>query len=359
VPVVLRFASVDVVRGEAPVLHGVDWTVRDGERWAVLGPNGSGKTTMMQLASGYLHPTRGVVEVLGRRLGRVDVRQLRERLGIVSAAVARMLLPNISAQDVVLSSRYAALEPWWHEYSDEDRATALKLLADAGFASVAGRPFGVLSEGERQQVLLARTLMAEPELILLDEPAAGLDVAGRERLVTRLSQLAADREAPPMVLVTHHVEEIPAHFSHVLLLRNGQVVTAGPIGEALSFGVAHGLLWASARPDGAGRAVYLPGCLGFFAVSWALQGPFWLFGALGSGSGDFLQLFELVEPVDDLFAPVQVPLEGLGQPALNFPANRTVRNDAPQVEQAVLYSGCGQRHLVSQLGRPSLDGCLH
>jgi iron complex transport system ATP-binding protein len=234
VPVVLRFASVDVVRGEAPVLHGVDWTVRDGERWAVLGPNGSGKTTMMQLASGYLHPTRGVVEVLGRRLGRVDVRQLRERLGIVSAAVARMLLPNISAQDVVLSARYAALEPWWHEYSDEDRATALKLLADAGFASVAGRAFGVLSEGERQQVLLARTLMAEPELILLDEPAAGLDVAGRERLVTRLSQLAADREAPPMVLVTHHVEEIPAHFSHVLLLRNGQVVTAGPIGQALT-----------------------------------------------------------------------------------------------------------------------------
>jgi iron complex transport system ATP-binding protein len=234
VPEVLRFSAVDVVRGEAPVLHGVSWVVAEGERWAILGPNGSGKTTMMQLASGYLHPTRGSVEVLGRQLGRVDVRQLRERLGIVSAAVARMLLPNISAQDVVLSARYAALEPWWHDYSDEERATALRLLADAGFASVAGRPFGVLSEGERQQVLLARTLMAEPELILLDEPAAGLDVAGRERLVTRLSQLAADRDAPPMVLVTHHVEEIPTHFSHVLLLRGGRVVTAGPIEEALT-----------------------------------------------------------------------------------------------------------------------------
>jgi iron complex transport system ATP-binding protein len=234
VPDVLRFAAVDVVRGEAPVLHGVDWTVSDGQRWAVLGPNGSGKTTMMQLASGYLHPTRGTVEILGRRLGTVDVRGLRERLGIVSAAVARMLVPKITAQDVVMSARYAALEPWWHEYDDDDRAAALKLLADAGFASVAGRPFGVLSEGERQQVLLARTLMAEPELILLDEPAAGLDVAGRERLVGRLSQLAADPGAPPLVLVTHHVEEIPAYFSHVLLLRGGRVVVAGPIAEALT-----------------------------------------------------------------------------------------------------------------------------
>jgi iron complex transport system ATP-binding protein len=230
----LRFEGVDVVRGEAPVLHGVDWTVVSGERWAVLGPNGSGKTTMMQLASGYLHPTKGTVEVLGQRLGRVDVRKLRERLGIVSAAVARMLRPDLTAHDVVLSARHAALEPWWHDYSDSDRAEALGLLADAGFASVAGRQFGVLSEGERQQVLLARTLMADPELILLDEPAAGLDVAGRERLVTRLSQLAADPSAPPLVLVTHHVEEIPAHFSHVLLLRNGRVVVAGPIDEALT-----------------------------------------------------------------------------------------------------------------------------
>jgi iron complex transport system ATP-binding protein len=231
---VLRFAGVDVVRGEAPVLHGINWTVREAERWAVLGPNGSGKTTMMQLAAGYLHPTRGEVEVLGGRLGKVDVRRLRERLGIVSAAVTRMLAPNITAQDVVMSARHAALEPWWHDYSPEDRAAALHSLADAGFASVAGRPFGVLSEGERQQVLLARTLMAEPELILLDEPAAGLDVGGRERLVTRLGQLAADREAPPMVLVTHHVEEIPADFSHVLLLRGGRAVTAGPIVDALT-----------------------------------------------------------------------------------------------------------------------------
>jgi iron complex transport system ATP-binding protein len=229
----LRFTAVDVVRGEAPVLHGVHWAVADGERWAVLGPNGSGKTTLLQLASGYLHPTRGAVDILGCRLGRVDVRKLRERIGVVSAAVARMLVPRISAHDVVMSARHAALEPWWHTYDANDRARATQLLAGAGFEAVADRPFGVLSEGERQQVLLARTLMAEPELLLLDEPAAGLDVGGRERLVARLSRLADDPSAPPIVLVTHHVEEIPSGFSHVLLLRQGRVVAAGPIAAAL------------------------------------------------------------------------------------------------------------------------------
>jgi iron complex transport system ATP-binding protein len=230
----LRLASVDVVRGTSLVLDGVTWEVAPDERWAVLGPNGSGKTTVLQLASGYVHPTRGTVEILGHRLGQVDVRQLRERIGIVSAAVAKMLVPSVTAADVVMSARYAALEPWWHRYSDHDAQRAAELLAQAGFAQVADRPFGVLSEGERQQVLLARTLMAQPDLLLLDEPAAGLDVGGRERLVSRLGMLAADPCSPPMVLVTHHVEEIPAQFSHLLLLRQGQVVVAGPIAEVLT-----------------------------------------------------------------------------------------------------------------------------
>src|SRR6202521_1617943 len=133
----LRFAGVEVIRGDAPVLRCVDWEVRSGERWAVLGPNGSGKTTLLQLASGYLHPTRGSVEVRGQRLGRVDVRALRERIGVVSAAVAKMLVPNVTARDVVMSARHAALEPWWHTYSPEDDALARGLLADAGFAAVA------------------------------------------------------------------------------------------------------------------------------------------------------------------------------------------------------------------------------
>ena len=230
----LQFAAVDVVRGRTQVLFGVDWRVGSAERWAVLGPNGSGKTTMLQLASGYLHPTRGQVEILGHRLGRVDVRKLRERIGVVSAAVARMLVPSVTARDVVMSARHAALEPWWHSYSAEDQGRALELLARAGFEAVAERPFGVLSEGERQQVILARTLMAEPDLLLLDEPAAGLDVGGRERLVSRLAQLAADPSSPPMVLVTHHVEEIPERFTHLLLLRQGTVVSAGPLESTLS-----------------------------------------------------------------------------------------------------------------------------
>jgi iron complex transport system ATP-binding protein len=229
----LTFTGVDVVRGEAPVLRGVDWVVADRERWAVLGPNGSGKTTMLQLASGYLHPTRGSVEILGQRLGRVDVRKLRERIGVVSAAVARMLVGRVSAQNVVMSARHAALEPWWHSYEAGDHTRARELLADAGFEAVADRPFAVLSEGERQQVLLARTLMAEPDLLLFDEPAAGLDVGGRERLVARLGRLADDPLAPPIVLVTHHVEEIPAGFTHLLLLREGRVVAAGPITDVL------------------------------------------------------------------------------------------------------------------------------
>jgi iron complex transport system ATP-binding protein len=231
---VLQFTGVDVVRGEEPVLRGVDWTVGPADRWAVLGPNGSGKTTLLQLASGYLHPTRGTVAVLGHRLGQVDVRRLRQRIGVVSAAVAKMLVPHVTAGDVVMSARHAALEPWWHTYDAEDSALARQLLADAGFAGVADRPFGVLSEGERQQVLLARTLMSSPDLLLLDEPAAGLDVGGRERLVARLSRLAADPDAPPLVLVTHHVEEIPTHFSHLLLLRQGRVVAAGRLGETLT-----------------------------------------------------------------------------------------------------------------------------
>jgi iron complex transport system ATP-binding protein len=234
VPVALDFHRVTVVRGEAVVLRDVTWRVADDERWAVLGPNGSGKTTLLQLASGYLHPTRGTVTVLGHQLGRVDVRQLRRRIGVVSAAVAKMLVPSLTARDVVMSARHAALEPWWHDYTEADRDRAEELLAGAGFAAVAQRPFGVLSEGERQQVLLARTLMADPALLLLDEPAAGLDVAGRERLVSRMADLAADPASPPMVLVTHHVEEIPSRFTHLLLLRQGAVVAAGPLATVLT-----------------------------------------------------------------------------------------------------------------------------
>lgn len=232
--IALRFDAVDLDRLTTSVLHHVDWRVGPSERWVVLGPNGSGKTTMFELASGYLHPTRGTVEILGHRLGRVDVRRLREHIGLVSTAIAKKLVPDITATDVVVSARHGALEPWWHDYDPAERARARGLLADAGFASIADRRFGVLSDGERQHVLLARALMSDPALLLLDEPAAGLDVGGRERLVATLSRLAASGAAPPIVMITHHVEEIPVGFTHVLLLRQGRVVAAGPIPDALS-----------------------------------------------------------------------------------------------------------------------------
>ena len=229
----LRFAAVDLDRLTTPVLHHVDWQVGPGELWVVLGPNGSGKTTMFELASGYLHPTRGTVDILGRRLGQVDVRRLREHIGLVSTAVVKKLVPEITATDVVVSAVHGDLEPWWHRYGDAERDRARGLLAAAGFVAIADRRFGVLSDGERQQVLLARALMSDPALLLLDEPAAGLDVGGRERLVATLGRLAADPAAPPTVMITHHVEEIPVGFTHVLLLRSGRVMAAGPIPDTL------------------------------------------------------------------------------------------------------------------------------
>jgi iron complex transport system ATP-binding protein len=230
----LRFETVDLDRVGTPVLHRIDWTVRSGERWIVLGANGSGKTTLFELASGYLHPTRGSLEILGHRLGHVDVRKLREHVALVSSAVAKKLVSNLTAVDVVMSAAHGALEPWWHSYSPAERSRAHQLLRDAGFASIAERSFGVLSDGERQQVLIARSLMNPPALLLLDEPAAGLDVAGRERLLATLDRQGGDPGAPSTVMITHHVEEIPSGFTHGLLLREGRVVAGGPLEESLT-----------------------------------------------------------------------------------------------------------------------------
>jgi len=234
--VAVRLDGVSVVRDGNALLDDVTWEVRSGERWAVLGPNGSGKTTLLRVAGSALWPTRGTVDILGARLGRVDMRALRRRIAVVSASVSRVLRPQQSAFDVVLSGRYAALETWWDRYDDGDRDEARRLLAEAGFGgeAFAARPFGILSEGERQQVLLARALMGRPELLLMDEPAAGLDLGARERLLARLAALADDPAVPPLVLVTHHVEEIPPGTTHAALVRAGTVVTAGPIGGVLT-----------------------------------------------------------------------------------------------------------------------------
>jgi iron complex transport system ATP-binding protein len=217
-----------------PVLAGVDWQVGRGERWVVLGANGSGKTSLLRLAGGWVFPTAGTVDILGHRLGRVDVRTLRRRLGYASGALASMLRPGVTGLEAVMAAKNAALETWWHTYDDADRERARALLERMGCGHLADRAVVTASDGERQRVQLARTLMVDPELLLLDEPTAGLDLGGREALVGRLADLAADPDAPATVLVTHHTEEIPSGFTHALLLRAGQVLAAGPLEATLT-----------------------------------------------------------------------------------------------------------------------------
>jgi len=229
----LRFESVGLRRGDRAVLVDITWSVDAHERWVILGPNGSGKTTLLQLATGHLHPSSGTVDILGERLGRVDVRHLRTRIGLVSGAVTRLLRPALTAQEVVVTGRHAALEPWWHDYTSDDHERARELLARGGLAEAADRAFGVLSEGERQQVLLARAVMGNPELLVFDEPAAGLDLGARERLLRRMEEVALDPTSPPSVFVTHHVEEIPPGFGHALLLRNGRAIASGSVGTTI------------------------------------------------------------------------------------------------------------------------------
>ena len=230
----LQLRGVGLVRDDRTILDDVDWTVGADERWVVLGRNGCGKTTLLRIASLYLHPTRGTVTVLGQELGRCDVRTLRTRVGVASQAFADLLRADLSALDVVMTAKNAALEPWWHTYDGEDRERALGLLGRLGVYALASRTFGTLSSGERQRVQLARTLMSDPELLLLDEPTAGLDLGGSEDFVSRLAGLALDPTTPATVLVTHHVEEIPPGFTHALLLQGGRVQAAGPIATTLT-----------------------------------------------------------------------------------------------------------------------------
>ena len=230
---VLELAGVTVRRGESLLLDDVDWTVEEDERWVVLGPNGAGKTTLLQVASAQLHPTTGVAGILGEVLGTVDVFELRPRIGLASASLADRLPREERVHDVVVSASYGVIGRWRESYDDLDHARASSLLRDLGAGHLADRTFGTLSEGERKRVQIARALMTDPELLLLDEPGAGLDLGGREDLVTTLSALALDELAPATVLVSHHVEEIPPGFSHGLLLRQGAVVAAGPLPEVL------------------------------------------------------------------------------------------------------------------------------
>jgi len=231
---VVRLTGVGVVRDGVSILRQVDWRVGPGERWVILGPNGSGKSTLCQIVSMYLHPSTGDVHVLGAQLGRVDVRTHRLRIGLTSAALASMMQPSLTAEQLVVAGKHAALAHWWHEYGDEDWARARDCLARVDCAGHASQTFGTLSSGERQRVLMARALMTAPDLLVLDEPTAGLDLGGRERLIRTLATLADDPAAPALVLVTHHVDEIPPGFTHACLLSEGQVHAAGPMEEVLT-----------------------------------------------------------------------------------------------------------------------------
>jgi len=233
---VLSLANVTVRRAGRTILGPIDWTVGAGERWVVFGPNGSGKTTLLQVASTYLWPSTGTVSVLGQAIGSVDARALRESIGYAGSGLERAIADDVSALDVVMTARHAALAPWWHRYSDADRGRARELLARMGVGDIAERPFGVLSTGERRRVQIARALMPDPRLLLLDEPSAGLDLGARETLVEDLAVLAGDPGLAAIVLVSHHVEEIPAGFGHALVLGAGRAVASGPIEDALASG---------------------------------------------------------------------------------------------------------------------------
>ena len=231
---VLQLADVTVVRSGKRLLDSITWSVAGSDRWIVLGPNGAGKTTLLQVASAYLYPTRGVTGILGEVLGTTDVFELRPRIGLASAAFADRVPSDERVVDVVRTASYAVVGRWREAYDRLDDNRALGLLHQFGMDGFAERTFGTLSEGERKRVQIARALMTDPELLLLDEPAAGLDLGGREDLVRRLGMLASDPYAPAVVLVTHHVEEIPAGFTHVLMLRDGRLIAAGPLEVTLT-----------------------------------------------------------------------------------------------------------------------------
>ncbi len=233
-PPVVEVHGLVVRRSGRTILGPLEWTIRDGERWVVLGPNGSGKTTLLSVIGLSLWPTAGTVDVLGARYGRIDSRELRRRIGSAGSAVEAVLRDDLTPVDLVMTARHAATEPWWHVFSDDDRARARGLLDGLGLAGVADHPYGTLSTGERRRTSIARALMPDPDLLLLDEPAASLDLGARETLMYDLTTLAGSMRPAAIVLVSHHVEEIPVGFTHGLILADGAIVAAGPLEVVLT-----------------------------------------------------------------------------------------------------------------------------
>lgn len=233
---VLEMTDVGVRRGNSWLLSDLTWRVDEADRWVVIGPNGAGKTTALTIASTRMFPSSGSVEVLGERMGGVDLSELRPRVGFASSALMREIPMHETAADLVVTAAYGITGRWQEHYAEEDMDRARSLLAMWGAQGYADRPFASLSEGERKRVLIARAMMSDPELLLLDEPGAGLDLAGREELVGMLGDFASDPLSPTLILVTHHLEEIPPGVTHALILGNGRAIAGGPIGDALTSG---------------------------------------------------------------------------------------------------------------------------
>jgi iron complex transport system ATP-binding protein len=223
---ILEISNLRVKRGDTAILDGVSWRVEHGQHWAILGANGSGKTSLLSALTGYLTPTAGEISLLGKTYGHSDWRELRKQIGLVSSAVRQMMADDEPALETVASGKYAMID-FWGRLSRADRVRALRILRQIECAHLAERPWRVLSQGERQRVLIGRALMARSRVLILDEPCAGLDPAAREHFLQFLQRLGKSRNAPTLVLVTHHVEEIMPVFSHVLILKNGRVLAAG------------------------------------------------------------------------------------------------------------------------------------
>ena len=231
---VLDFNDVSVVRDRTRILDSLTWSVQPDERWVVLGPNGAGKTTLLQIASANMHPSSGAAHLLDERLGSSDVFELRPRIGFASSALAKRIPGNEAVLDVVMTAAYSVTGRWNEEYEDVDVRRSRRVLAEWRLDALEERLFGTLSDGEQKRVQIARAVMTDPELLLLDEPAASLDLGAREELVQLLGEYASNEESPAIVMVTHHVEEIPPGFTHALLLAKGAARAAGPIAEVIT-----------------------------------------------------------------------------------------------------------------------------
>ena len=231
---ILQLSDISVRRGDRVILGPLNWQVLEGQRWVILGPNGAGKTTLLQICSSLIHPTTGEIHILGEKLGRVDVFELRTRIGLTSSALVEQFSPDELVMDVVLTAAYAMLGRWQEKYDLWDESRAMALLTALGVRELGERLFGSLSEGEKKRVQIARALMADPELLLLDEPASSLDLGGREDLLRRIESLSRDPLAPATVIVTHHIEEIPVGTTHALLLRDGVAVAQGEVASVIT-----------------------------------------------------------------------------------------------------------------------------